>query len=123
MLESNYEIIAKLLADPSGDSTMTPDYVVEFLNSESCVTCLEKFIDVFEGLASGPFYRTNKFGSSANTIAMDTEAKEVPTLILENILTTEGYSNITLTFNLGEQDDKVICTAVEDIYDGDEELT
>lgn len=66
------------MADTSGTSTVTPDYVINEKSADNCVTCLERYLDTFEKTASGALYDSNSFGETTNSLAKDTSAKTIP---------------------------------------------
>lgn len=68
------------MADPSGATTITPDYVVSKKNSKDCVTCLETFINAFAATSSGPAYDIDDFGTTPESLAKDEAAAVIPDL-------------------------------------------
>lgn len=74
------EVIFKITADPTGANTQDPSYIVEQMSRENCLTCFEKFVDLFEASSSGTAYKTEDIGSTDDTVALDTELTSVPVL-------------------------------------------
>lgn len=110
------------MADASGKTTLTPEYVVKYKNSKECVTCFEAFINAFAATSSGPSYSVSSFGSTTESLGYDENAKVIPDLDSQNIVSTPGYSTAALTVNDGSVNDLVFCTTVEDIYEGSEDI-
>lgn len=59
-----WEVLMQLVSDPSGASTVTPDYIINEKSADNCVTCLEEFISEFEQSESASDYATNDFGQT-----------------------------------------------------------
>lgn len=108
----------QLVADPSGESTVTPDYIIDQKSANKCVTCLEAFIDDFEASGSAANYETNDFGQSDASQALDENATTVPSLSASNIGVAPGYDNVALSFTNGVEGNLVYCTLIVDSSSG-----
>lgn len=106
------------MADPSGASTVTPDYIVSYKNSEDCVTCYEAFVQYFEATSSGANYNTAFFGLTSRATDINDAAEDTPTLADTMITSTPEYGSVMITVTGGNAGDYVYCTLLVDTLSG-----
>lgn len=103
------------MADPSGEVTVSPEYIVEEKNAESCTSCLDTFNALFEADSTLSSYTSEDFGESATSANLDLLATTEPIFLDTHLTITPIYQGLQLDFSSGTANDIIYCTLVMDV--------